>query len=187
LALKWLGLGLLAGVTTLVSLDYATRSADAPALVPAAPAARPAERRPATASKAMSNEPALAPDPSAPAPPPASAPHEANHAPSATLERAPTEVNGDAFTESGERALVALQAVRAALAAHAPGRALGLLAAFDKRMNAAVFAEEAAVLRIQALADAGRASEARALATDFLSRYPHSAYAERVRSKVQLP
>ncbi len=186
LMLKWLGLGLLAGTTTLVSVDYAARRSPSPP----APAVLAAETQHAVASVSNATQPVPGPELPAPASAPASAQAEVRHAPSTapTLpERAPAEPTFDPPSESSSRALSELQAIRSALAAHAPERALALLAGFEQRANAASFAEESSVLRIQALADAGRASDARGLASDFLSRYPRSAYAERVRAKVQLP
>ena len=183
LMLKWLGVGLLAGVSTLVSLDYATQR-KAPALMRSAP-----ERAPQAALGGAAT-PKLAPS-REDAPPPSSEPSPAlaaARAPSAPTPHARASAEPSATpSESSALALAELQAVRAALAGRAPERALTLLAAFEQRPNAAAFAEEATVLRIQALADARRGADARALAADFLSRYPNSAYAERVRSKVQQP
>ena len=73
--------------------------------------------------------------------------------------------------------------IRRALADHAPARALSLLDAFVARHPASSLLEEAAVLRFDALL-ASSSSEARAQGQDFVRRYPHSAYAERVRVKL---
>lgn len=182
LMLKWLGVGLLAGTTALVSLDYATRPRAAPTAPSTAPREQPQRARESTAT---SGNPASseAEPPSAPL----TAPVEVRHVPGAAPPLVHPDQEHAPSSDSSAAALAALQAVRAALAAHAPERALALLASFEQRDGAAAFAEEASVLRIRALADAGRSADAAALASDFLKRYPHSAYAERVRSKVQQP
>jgi len=183
LIVKWLGLGILAGVTTLVSVQYAVSArADAPLV--AVPAARRAAAPLATASAAPP-APALAPE----------ATPEASQLP----EAPPAHPAGAVSTGSGAAEpaaeppvapaadqLSALRQVRAALLAQAPERALKLLDAFERQHRDSSLAEEAAVLRIEALADLGR-DDARALAEDFLRQYPHSAYAQRVRSKLHLP
>ncbi len=85
------------------------------------------------------------------------------------------------------RQLAALSAVRAALAGGDPLRALALLDEFDRRNRLSHLTEEATVLRVDALVDAGRVAEAAALANAFLSTHPASVYGERVRSKVKSP
>jgi len=79
--------------------------------------------------------------------------------------------------------LAALGGVRQALAARDSTRALALLDAFDARHPASSLREEATVLRIDALSDDGRTSDAHALAIQFLQAFPASAYGEHVRSK----
>ena len=56
----------------------------------------------------------------------------------------------------------------------------------ERQPAAASVAEEAAVLRIDALLALGRA-DARGLGEKFLQSYPRSAYAERVRAELGLP
>ena len=65
-----------------------------------------------------------------------------------------------------------------------PSRALGLLDGFEQRYRATPLAEEASVLRIEALANAGRMTEASALGSAFLRDHPSSAYAARVRAEL---
>jgi outer membrane protein assembly factor BamD (BamD/ComL family) len=83
--------------------------------------------------------------------------------------------------------LAALNAVHAALTAGDPTGALALLDQFEHRNPSSPLDEEVAVLRIDALVDAGRRAEARERAAAFLSGYPASAYSQRVRSKVTSP
>ncbi len=86
-------------------------------------------------------------------------------------------------TQDLDAQLSKLRAVRALLSA--PNSALALLNDFDRAYPATPLAEEATVLRIEALANAGRRSEANALGAAFLRKNPHSAYAERVRAKLE--
>jgi hypothetical protein len=181
LVVKWLGLGVLAGVTTLVSVEYAV-SARANAPLVAAPAARRAAAPLATIALNA-------------APPAPEATPEASQLPEAPPARPASAVStGSGAAEPAAEPpvapaadqLSALRRVRAALLAQAPERALKLLDAFARQHRDSSLAEEAAVLRIEALADLGR-DDARALAEDFLRQYPHSAYAQRVRSKLHLP
>jgi hypothetical protein len=83
--------------------------------------------------------------------------------------------------------LAALNAVRAALTAGDPAGALALLDQFEHRNPSSPLDEEVAVLRIDALVDAGRRAEATERAAAFLSAYPASAYSQRVRSNVTSP
>ena len=69
---------------------------------------------------------------------------------------------------------------RAAIAAGAPGKALGVLGRHDRRYPNGVFAPEATVLRIEALTGAGEGEMARTLAHRFLKAHPDSPFAERV-------
>ncbi len=83
--------------------------------------------------------------------------------------------------------LAALSAIRGALAAHDPARALTLLADFDRRNPSSSLTEEVAVLRIDALVDSGLRAEAETLADAFLHAHPASVFAERVRTKLKTP
>jgi len=83
--------------------------------------------------------------------------------------------------------LQALSAIRAALAAKDPARALTLLDEFDLHNPESSLSEEVTVLRIDALTDAGRAPEAAALGGAFLKAHPRSAYGEHIRSKLKSP
>lgn len=83
--------------------------------------------------------------------------------------------------------LGALSRVRAALAARDPSRALDLLAAFERRNPSSSLAEEATVLRVEALACTGRVTEARALGEAFAGSHAASPYLERVREAIHSP
>ena len=74
------------------------------------------------------------------------------------------------------------EAIRSASREGRSADALRLLDEHDARFPNGALAEEALVLRIEAFAKAGRASEAKALADKFLTERPKSPYAPRVRS-----
>ncbi len=96
--------------------------------------------------------------------------------------------SGDGARRDGVgQQLEALAEVRAAILAGQPGRALDLLAAFDKRHRASPLAEEESLLRIDALLDAGRNTEAAAMGQVFLVKYPGSAYVQHVQSRLKSP
>jgi hypothetical protein len=182
LSVKWLGLGLLVGSTSLLSLDYATR--DTPAISPtnhalsavsaSAPKRAPADIVPQNTPSVNATSELLAP--------PLEALRRAASAP--PLLNQPEHVEPTAVPNSDP--LAELQAARSALAVHQPERALALLDAYEHGAASASLAEEASVLRIEALVDAGR-PEAATLGADFLRQYPRSAYAARVRAKLHLP
>jgi hypothetical protein len=83
--------------------------------------------------------------------------------------------------------LAKLSSIRAALAAHDPSRALTMLADFDRKNPSSALGEEAAVLRIDALFDAGRVGEGKSAASGFLRDHPGSVFADRVRTKSNSP
>jgi hypothetical protein len=87
---------------------------------------------------------------------------------------------------AGERAsltreLGALDAIRAALARGEAPRALGLLDTYARRYPQGRLALEAEILRIDALAKAGRADDAHERAAVFLRRHPNSVLTARAR------
>jgi hypothetical protein len=182
---KWVGLGLVAGVTTLLSAEYAVQAVSGkPHAAGAAPVPRPgAQIRQGTPNARLvmpASPPPVSPDALAPEP----ALPEATRAPRNFAPAAEASVQ---VAEPAAAPLNELRAIRAALAAHAPARALLLVEAFEREHPGSSLSEEAAVLRIDALIGLGRGSDARALGEDFLRSYPHSAYAERVRSQLRLP
>ena len=73
-----------------------------------------------------------------------------------------------------------IDAARTAVKAGANDRALALLRRYDANYPAGAFRPEALALRVEALDAGGHRAEARALARDFLARYPHSPVADRV-------
>jgi hypothetical protein len=94
---------------------------------------------------------------------------------------APAPAEDDTLAQLAE-----LGAVRRALTARAPDDALARLDRFALRYPGSLLSEEAGVLRIDALVDAGRTREALAEARAFLQVRPHSAYAQRIRTKLAL-
>ncbi len=179
---KWLGLGLVAGATTILSAQYVVSALSrGPRAIAAAPARRedlpipPQVHRVAAASPPVGSEPPPVPE---------LAPHE----PAPALRSPDLAAKATAqVVEPTGTPLDELRAIRAALAGHAPARALLLLDAFERRYPGSSLSEETTVLRIEALVGLARSNDARALGEDFLRRYPHSAYAERVRVQVGLP
>jgi outer membrane protein assembly factor BamD (BamD/ComL family) len=73
-----------------------------------------------------------------------------------------------------------IDAARTAVKAGSTERALVLLRRYDTNYPGGAFRPEALALRIEALAAGGRGAEARALAREFLARYPQSPLADRV-------
>jgi hypothetical protein len=107
-------------------------------------------------------------------------------APATAIAPAPNGSPPVPAADSVTTQLEALSGIRA-IEIHAPESALELLDGFERRYPSSPLEEEVAVLRIEALVDAGRGGEARNLANAFLVAHPASAYAGRVRSKVQTP
>jgi hypothetical protein len=208
-AIKWIGVGLLGGAVTLGAIEYAERrppptplassSSAGGATSVASPQARPATR-PLSATSSAEARPTLAA--SAGAPPSTRLDRSSSETPPA---RATSSSRAVAAPPQGETAtspaaaplrrehaapddpidaqLAALNAVRDALAAHDPTRALFLLEGFRTRHPSSPLAEEVEVLRIDALSDAGRKSEATSSADAFLKTHPESAYREHIRTK----
>jgi outer membrane biosynthesis protein TonB len=85
-------------------------------------------------------------------------------------------------TSSMPSELAALQQARASLASGDPARALSMLDAYAARFPHGVMAQEAAVLRIEALVRAGDRPAAQRAADAYLAAYPQSPYLDRIRS-----
>ena len=85
------------------------------------------------------------------------------------------------------RETAALRAANEALRGGAAARALTLLDAFAKEFPGGVLTEEALATRVSALCALGRVSEARAVGTRFVQRYPRSPVAARVRGSCAMP
>jgi outer membrane protein assembly factor BamD (BamD/ComL family) len=77
--------------------------------------------------------------------------------------------------------LAVVESASRALRSGNPQAALGRLAEYRQRFPRGKLALEAQVLRIEALARAGRSDEAARLARGFLKRHPHSPVAARIR------
>jgi hypothetical protein len=78
-----------------------------------------------------------------------------------------------------------LEEARRALAEKAPLRAREALARYDEECPAATMKMEAMALRVEVLGASNRDAEARALAREFLTKYPQSPLVVRVRSLVE--
>jgi hypothetical protein len=76
--------------------------------------------------------------------------------------------------------VLALERARTALASGDAARVVTDIEAFHRTYPRSPLAEEADFVRVQALARAGRASDAQRLATEFLARYPRSPYTQQV-------
>jgi hypothetical protein len=85
------------------------------------------------------------------------------------------------------RETAALRAANEALRSGAAARSLSLLDAFAKEFPGGVLTEEALATRVSALCALGRVSEARAVGTRFVQRYPRSPVAARVRGSCAMP
>lgn len=88
----------------------------------------------------------------------------------------------ESSTSSMPSELAALQQARAALGAGDPARALSMLDAYVTRFPHGVMAQEAAVLRIEALVRAGDRPAAQRAADAYLAAHPQSPYLDRIRS-----
>jgi hypothetical protein len=86
----------------------------------------------------------------------------------------------DAHESTLAREIAQVEAARLALAAGNVTRTLSLLDQYDREFPTGAFAVEISVLRIEALARAGRSEEARRLGTQFLARHRQGAFARRV-------
>ncbi len=78
------------------------------------------------------------------------------------------------------RELAMIEAARTAFSAGDTDRTLALLGDYDVAFPSGTFAVDVAVLRIEALARAGRADEARALGNAFLESHRQGAFARRI-------
>ena len=71
---------------------------------------------------------------------------------------------------------------RSALAAGDAARTLEILDSYESEFPSGAFSVEVSVLRVEALARAGRMDEARRLGQRFLQQHPHGLFARRVAS-----
>lgn len=90
------------------------------------------------------------------------------------------EVEPEAHGSSLAREIAQVEAARTSLAAGDSARTLAILDRYDREFPSGAFAVEVAVLRIEALARAGRTDDARRLGTRFLAAHRQGAFARRV-------
>lgn len=76
--------------------------------------------------------------------------------------------------------LALLSDAQLAVAQHRPGDALSALAAHERQFPNSAYMEERASLRIEALVETGRVSDAKTALDQLLSTHPHSAYRARL-------
>ncbi|WP_437561551.1 hypothetical protein [Sorangium sp. So ce542] len=200
--LSALGIGALAGVLTLGVVQWtgvtapARRSQEAPA-APAAPehppAKAPAALAPPPTSGAAGAEPQHAaeeradegPPLSRPAAPGPAAPGSAAPGPAASARAAPAASSPRAperNTSTLASELALLDTARRALRSGDPAAALALLDRHARDFADAQLADEAAAIRVEALASQGDRAGARAAARRFLEAHPGSPHADRVES-----
>jgi hypothetical protein len=118
------------------------------------------------------------PAPSAPEPASAADDADAGDTPSASKSAPVPSIAGE---------ISALDAVRAALVAGAPSRAISLLEAYERSYKGGALREEAWILRIDALSQAQRTDEARRATRRFLKAYPRSVHVGRLRAGLRGP
>jgi hypothetical protein len=187
--LKWLGLGLLAGSVVAVSAGSVLSPAErAPAVATASPVVA------TVAAPPLRTVAALAPVPLAPTAAPSASPLRvaaSGSASSAAHETvAPTAPNASvaAFEPpANARQTLAdelreLDRARARLAAGDASGALGDVARFEARYPRGRLRQEAVLVRVEALAAAGRCADASSAAASFLAQHPNSVLAKRARS-----
>jgi outer membrane protein assembly factor BamD (BamD/ComL family) len=115
---------------------------------------------------------------------PAAAPVVAVAATPAAASSAPVETH--ASLQLGDQ-VESVDRARAALAAGDPALARRLVDDYDARFGSGILSQEAAVIRIEALAKSGDAAAASALAASFLQAHPTSPHAARIRRLTQSP
>ncbi len=116
--------------------------------------------------------PAAAIEPASPAPVPRPDLPDVPSGGRARMVAAPVDLRG-------QTSLV--DAARDAVSSGAADRALAILRQYEDRYPAGVFRPEAAVLKIEALAELGRGAEARTLAERFVAEYGEGSLTDRVR------
>lgn len=167
--LSWLSAGLVVAVVAAILATRSSERASAPARsIPAPVHGASASPVPAPVSS-LAVAPAQVPEvraPDAPAvvaltPP---APRSRSSAPAADIQEQ----------------IVLIDAARAAVAAGASKRALGLVRQYQSKYPGGSFRPEAAALKIEALGKMGRSAEARRLAEGFAAEYGGGPLAERV-------
>jgi hypothetical protein len=178
-AAKWVGIGLVVvsagavggyglrrGGTSPPTVDAASAAPNRSATTPGPLAASP--RVVQSAAPRAAEEPSVAP------------------APRAASRTTSTPLPGSTpWTEPSPQLLdevASLDRAQAALAAGHPALALELVAEHERRFPRGALAQEAAVVHVRALWDAGQRDAARALAARFLTAHPSSPHAARMRA-----
>ncbi|WP_437743138.1 hypothetical protein WMF39_47825 [Sorangium sp. So ce1504] len=181
--LSALGIGALAGVLTLGVAEWTHVDAPMPARrareASSAPAALAAPRAPGAAEVELHER---APEERTDDAPPMAAP--AATAPAATAVNSPRARERNAPTLASELAL--LDTARRALRRGDPAAALALLARHAREFPSAQLSDEAAAIRVEALASKGDRAGAHAAARRFLEAHPGSPHADRVESAAGL-
>jgi len=168
--LKWVGIGVLGGAATVgvaQTVTTATPQETVP-IVPASTAVRETHR-------AAAPTPAVQPSASVPTPTDSTAIRRVMPAVDPPVESARTTLADE---------VAALDRAREAVAAGQPARALAALDDYGRRFPGGTLAQEAVVLRIEALAASGDKAGASRLGQAFLERNPGSPHAARIRTLV---
>jgi hypothetical protein len=168
LALGVAGLALVGAFA--LSRPHAGPTPPAPAIKPAAPAVvvtPPAVAEPATA-------PAAEPVPVVSPLPPVEAP------PAAASHAARGDASAAATADLSEQIRL-IEAARAGVASHDAKAALSALDGYAAKFPRGSFGQEALVLRIRALDQAGDSARATALAKSFVTRFPNSPHVARLK------
>jgi hypothetical protein len=169
---KWLGIGAVAGVTTLVGGRALRENSRAPAKAVEA-AQDPAAPVPSNAPGALAQ-----PDPT----PAADLPPRdiGKSAPVAKIAR-PKPVASASRASSLGPEIAIIDAARTALSQRQPESALSLLDRYEAEFPRGGLALEASYLRVQALLALGDRDGANRFATRVLAAHPESVYAKRIR------
>jgi hypothetical protein len=130
-----------------------------------------------TEAEGMATVPVVTPGslPSAPATPSVARPGKAS-----TARTASTSLATATPTDALDKEIARIEAARVALERRRPAQTLRLLDAYDRDFPQGAFTIEVVVLRIEALAHAGRTEEARRLGSRFLAEHREGAFARRV-------
>jgi len=166
-----------AGLVSVGAVGSGVWYASATSPEPVAPRVVEAPAVPVTEAKTERSEAPEEAEPATPeVEPPVRAPVKARRAAAPAPERTQVERRPGLGDE-----LAVVESASRALRSGNPQAALGRLAEYRQRFPRGKLALEAQVLRIEALARAGRTSEAQRLARGFVKRYPNSPVAARIR------
>jgi hypothetical protein len=175
---KWIAVGLVAGTVTVAAVETTH---------PGAPRVSP------VAESVEITAPVAVQAPTAQAPRIETAPVEIPVAVAASAARRapePEQIEEAEVAAQEPTALAQelgrLEQVRQAMAQGRAARALDLLQRYDRDFASGNMSSEAAALRVEALARAGRHEEAREAARAFLAKYPRSPLSDRVRAAAGL-